>query len=98
MQGLNLSQPGLRHDPHWYRTAVFYEVLVRSREELDNLKIAMTSRAVIDQAKGILMERLKVTEDGAFTVLSHLSQQTNVKLRDLAEQLVTTGVLRNSRH
>ena len=30
MQGLNLSQPGLKHDPHWFRTAVFYEVLVRA--------------------------------------------------------------------
>ena len=30
MQGLNLSQPGLRHDPQWYRTAVLYEVLVRA--------------------------------------------------------------------
>ncbi len=30
MQGLNLSQPGLRHDPEWFRTAVFYEVLVRA--------------------------------------------------------------------
>ncbi|MEO7070880.1 MAG: maltose alpha-D-glucosyltransferase [Nostocoides sp.] len=29
MQGLNLSQPGLKHDPEWFRTAVFYEVLVR---------------------------------------------------------------------
>ncbi|WP_295697948.1 maltose alpha-D-glucosyltransferase [Lapillicoccus sp.] len=30
MQGLNLNQPGLRHDPWWYKTAVFYEVLVRA--------------------------------------------------------------------
>ncbi len=30
MQGLNLAQPGLRHDPEWFRTAVFYEVLVRA--------------------------------------------------------------------
>ncbi|SDQ74070.1 maltose alpha-D-glucosyltransferase [Quadrisphaera sp. DSM 44207] len=29
MQGLNLNTPGLRHDPNWYRKAVFYEVLVR---------------------------------------------------------------------
>ncbi len=29
MQGLNLSQPGLKHDPEWFKTAVFYEVLVR---------------------------------------------------------------------
>ena len=27
--GLGMSQPGLRHDPEWFRTAVFYEVLVR---------------------------------------------------------------------
>ena len=30
MQGLNLAGPGLKHDPHWYRKAVFYEVLVRA--------------------------------------------------------------------
>ncbi|MBO1767635.1 maltose alpha-D-glucosyltransferase [Allobranchiibius sp. GilTou73] len=29
-QQFNLHQPGLRHDPHWYRKAVFYEVLVRA--------------------------------------------------------------------
>ncbi|MCO5303795.1 MAG: alpha-amylase family glycosyl hydrolase, partial [Phycicoccus sp.] len=29
MVGLNLTQPGLRHDPQWFRKAVFYEVLVR---------------------------------------------------------------------
>ena len=28
--GLGANQPGLRHDPEWYRTAVFYEVLVRA--------------------------------------------------------------------
>ena len=30
MQGLNLSQPGLKHDTGWFKTAVFYEVLVRA--------------------------------------------------------------------
>jgi maltose alpha-D-glucosyltransferase/alpha-amylase len=30
LQGLDLHAPGLRHDPDWYRTAVFYEVLVRA--------------------------------------------------------------------
>lgn len=30
MQGLGLAQPGLRHDPQWFRKAVFYEVLVRA--------------------------------------------------------------------
>lgn len=30
MQGLHVHQPGLRNDPEWYKTAVFYEVLVRA--------------------------------------------------------------------
>jgi maltose alpha-D-glucosyltransferase/alpha-amylase len=30
MEGLNLSAPGLRHDPTWHKKAVFYEVLVRA--------------------------------------------------------------------
>ncbi|NLW98710.1 MAG: maltose alpha-D-glucosyltransferase [Actinomycetales bacterium] len=30
VQGLNLAQPGLRYDTEWYKTAVFYEVLVRA--------------------------------------------------------------------
>ncbi|GAA2169202.1 maltose alpha-D-glucosyltransferase [Pedococcus bigeumensis] len=30
MQGLNLAQPGLKNDPEWFKTAVFYEVLVRA--------------------------------------------------------------------
>ncbi len=33
MHGLNLHQPGLRHDPQWFRTAVFYEVLVRAFDD-----------------------------------------------------------------
>jgi AmiR/NasT family two-component response regulator len=57
------------------------------------MKMAMRSRAVIEQAKGILVERFKITEDMAFTVLSRASQNTNVKLYDVASELVMTGVL-----
>jgi len=53
----------------------------------------MASRAVIEQAKGILMERCTITAEQAFTLLTHASQRNNVKLRDVAEELVTTGVL-----
>jgi GAF domain-containing protein len=69
------------------------ETVARTSEELVNLKVAMRSRAVIEQAKGILMERLKVPEEAAFTVLARASQNSNIKLRDVAEQLVTTGAL-----
>src|SRR3982751_4388413 len=59
----------------------------------DNLQTAIESRAVIDQAKGILMERHKLTADQAFQVLARISMQTNTKLRVVSDQLVTTGQL-----
>jgi AmiR/NasT family two-component response regulator len=43
---------------------------------------------VIGIAVGILMCRLRVTEDGAFAVLCTHSQDHNVKVRDLAEEVV----------
>ena len=56
----------------------------------------MMARARIEQAKGILMERHKIKEDEAFTVLTHASQKTNTKLRDVAAELVRTGDLPTS--
>jgi GAF domain-containing protein len=64
-----------------------------ARQLADNLEAAMESRAVIDQAKGILMERYKVTADEAFTLLAQASMAANRKLRDIAEHLATTGEL-----
>jgi len=70
------------------------EAAARAVQDAANMRRAMSSRAVIEQAKGILMERHKVTADQAFTLLTHASQQRNVKLRELAEELVSTGELR----
>jgi AmiR/NasT family two-component response regulator len=53
----------------------------------------MATRTLIGQAQGILMERLKMTPDRAFAVLSRLSQERNEKLRNVARQLVETGEL-----
>ena len=64
-----------------------------ARSMAANLQAAMESRAVIDQAKGILMERHKLTADQAFQVLAQISMQNNIKLRLLAEELVLTGQL-----
>ncbi|MGY1637618.1 ANTAR domain-containing protein [Geodermatophilus sp. SYSU D00742] len=60
------------------------------RDLAANLEKALTSRAVIDQAKGVLMARLGVDADDAFARLVTLSNRLNVKLRDLA-QLVVSG-------
>ena len=64
-----------------------------ARDMATNLQIALESRAVIDQAKGILMERHRLTADEAFQALASVSMRTNTKVREVAEQLVLTGDL-----
>ncbi|MGY1806351.1 ANTAR domain-containing protein [Blastococcus sp. SYSU D00669] len=54
----------------------------------DNLERALTSRAVIDQAKGVLMARLGGDADEAFARLVKVSSRLNVKVRDLAALIV----------
>ena len=53
-----------------------------------NLEKALTSRAVIDQAKGVLMARLGIGAEEAFARLVTLSNRLNIKLRDLARLVV----------
>jgi len=62
-----------------------------ARDMSGNLQVALESRAVIDQAKGILIERYRLTADQAFQALAEVSMRTNTKVRDVAEQLVLTG-------
>jgi AmiR/NasT family two-component response regulator len=69
------------------------EAAARTSDDLIQLRIVMLSRALIEQAKGILMERHKIKEDEAFTILTHACQRTNIELRDMAEELVRTGAL-----
>ena len=69
------------------------EVAARTSGDLTQLRTTMMTLAFIEQAKGILMERHKINEDEAFTMLTHASQRTNTKLRDVAAELVRTGML-----
>ena len=62
-----------------------YQAQSRLAEDLQN---AMRSRAVIEQAKGILMGQRRCTAEEAFDILVRVSQQTNRKLREVAEALV----------
>jgi GAF domain-containing protein len=52
------------------------------------MRAAMESRAVIEQAKGIIMGQRRCTADEAFALLRKLSQDCNRKLREVAEALV----------
>jgi GAF domain-containing protein len=69
------------------------DTLQDAREQAENLRTAMESRAAIEQAKGILMERYKVTADEAFRLLTAVSMHTNRKVRELADDLALTGEL-----
>lgn len=62
-------------------------------QRADNMRVALHNRDAIGQAKGILMERHKLTAAAAFDQLSERSQRTNRKLVDVAEHLVSTGEL-----
>ncbi len=59
-----------------------------ARDHIKNLDEAMRSRAVIEQAKGILMARSSLDPDEAFDMLRRASQRENRKLRDVATDLV----------
>ena len=54
----------------------------------EQLKEALTSRAVIDQAKGIIMGAQGCSADEAFDVLRRASQRENTKLSDIAQGIV----------
>ena len=52
------------------------------------LEAALTSRAIIDQAKGIVMVTRQCDADQAFALLTRMSNSGNRKLRDLAKDVV----------
>jgi len=58
-----------------------------------SLNVAMDTRKLIGQAQGILMERFGLDEARAFEVLRRYSQDHNLKLRRVAEYLVSTRKL-----
>lgn len=68
-------------------------VALAGAQEVENLEKALGGRTVIGQATGILMERFDLTPDRAFGLLSKISQNRNLKLRPLAEQIVRTRSL-----
>jgi GAF domain-containing protein len=54
----------------------------------DHLRIALSSRSVIDQAIGIVMAQRRCDPEEAFATLRTISQRRNIKLRDIAAELV----------
>ena len=63
--------------------------------EVAQLRTAMVSRAVIEQAKGVLMLLTGCGDQVAFDLLTHISSHTHRKVRDIAQELVGSATGRS---
>lgn len=68
-------------------------IAVANARSEESLAQAVDARKLVGQAMGILMERFDLDGDRAFEVLRRYSQDSNTKLRDVAQQLIDTRKL-----
>jgi ANTAR domain len=65
--------------------------LLALETEVEQLRTAMASRAVIEQAKGVLMLLAGCGEQAAFALLTHISSHTHRKVREIATEITTSA-------
>lgn len=73
--------------------AVHATTALSSARRATTLQTAVSSRHVIGMAQGIAMERYGIDQHQSFELLRRLSSTTNVKLRDVAAQIVETRAI-----
>lgn len=73
-------------------------IALEKAQDSEQLSEALSTRKVIGQAIGIVMERFQVDEDRAFQFLVRASSTSNIKLRDVATELVDATNARLRRH
>jgi len=71
-------------------------IAVASTRNDETMAAAVDARKLVGQAMGILMERFDLDDTRAFEILKRYSQEHNVKLRDVAQELIDTRKLRGS--
>ena len=81
-----ITDGGSEEDSHEWQSSI--DIVLRRFAEYHDLQGAFGRRAVIERAKGILMERHSVGEDGAFDLLRSHARGTNRKLVDVATGVV----------
>ncbi len=69
-------------------------VVILASRRGEQLESALTTRDLIGQAKGIIMERYKIDAVRAFDMLRELSQTSNTKLVEIAQRVVHTALSR----
>jgi GAF domain-containing protein len=84
-QSIDLAETFAAHAAVAVANAHLYETTAALAEQMQQ---AMATRAVIEQAKGIIMRDRKCNAEEAFDALVRLSQETHLKLRDIAQRLV----------
>lgn len=67
--------------------------LVEANEMIDNLRVALTTSRTIGAAVGIVMIDRQLGQEPAFQYLREVSQAHHRKLREIAEDVVRTGVV-----
>ncbi|MEU1950613.1 GAF and ANTAR domain-containing protein [Nocardia rhamnosiphila] len=72
-------------------------VATATAQQVSQLRHAIDTRDLIGQAKGILMERYKLTAEQAFALLVRASQHSNTKLTEIASYLCRSGELPTGR-
>lgn len=68
-------------------------IAIAGAKHEEHLQTALASRDLIGQAKGMLMQRFELTAEDAFTLLARLSQEENIKIRDMVERITSTGAI-----
>lgn len=70
--------------------AAHVAIALAGAQNIEQIERALDSRSMIGQAEGILMERFHISAVAAFSVLRRVSQEHNVKLREVVAHLVDT--------
>jgi response regulator NasT len=70
-----------------------FRQLQSQKTEIEALKEALETRKIIDRAKGILMDRHKMTEEEAFKRIHFQARNQNKKMREIAQSIITAADL-----
>jgi GAF domain-containing protein len=77
--------------------AVHAGIALMTAQHREQMNDALASRKVIGQAIGLVMERYQIDDQRAFEFLVRISQSSNVKIRDVAQEMVNQAVDRGGR-
>lgn len=70
---------------------------IAANSKVEQLNTGMQTRHVIGMAQGLLMQRYGLSDDQAFKFLARISQDTNVKLRVVADKVINQATENNGR-